>query len=121
MVTGFERGEGTVKANKKELLLTSAVCLLPLLAGAILYPRLPETMATHWGFDGTANGWSSRAATVFGLPLLILALHLVCSYAESRDTKRKNSKSGAADGDAVVLSGGLAARRSAHARHGAGL
>ena len=90
MVTGFERGEGTVKANKKELLLTSAVCLLPLLAGVILYPRLPETMATHWGFDGTANGWSSRAATVFGLPLLILALHLVCSYAESRDTKRKN-------------------------------
>ena len=90
MVAGFERGEGTVKANKKELLLTSAVCLLPLLAGVILYPRLPETMATHWGFDGTANGWSSRAATVFGLPLFILALHLVCSYAESRDTKRKN-------------------------------
>lgn len=79
-----------MKANKKELLLTSLVCLLPLLAGTILYPRLPETMATHWGFDGTANGWSSRAATVFGLPLLILALHLVCSYAESRDTKRKN-------------------------------
>ena len=79
-----------MKINKKELLLTSAVCLLPLLAGVALYPRLPETMATHWGFDGTANGWSSRAATVFGLPLLILALHLVCSYAESRDTKRKN-------------------------------
>ena len=90
MVTGFEGGEGTVKANKKELLLTSLVCLLPLLAGAILYPRLPETMATHWGFDGTANGWSSRAATVFGLPLFILALHLVCSYAESRDAKQKN-------------------------------
>ena len=89
MVTGFERGEGTVKANKKELLLTSLVCLLPLLAGAILYPRLPETMATHWGFDGTANGWSSRAATVFGLPLLILALHLVCSYAERRLRARR--------------------------------
>ena len=42
MVAGFERGEGTVKANKKELLLTSAVCLLPLLAGIILYPRLPD-------------------------------------------------------------------------------
>lgn len=90
MVTGFEGGEGIMKINKKELLLTSLVCLLPLLAGVALYPRLPETMATHWGFDGTANGWSSRAATVFGLPLLILALHLVCSYAESRDAKRKN-------------------------------
>ena len=64
MVTGFEGGEGIMKINKKELLLTSLVCLLPLLAGVALYPRLPETMATHWGFDGTANGWSSRAATV---------------------------------------------------------
>lgn len=79
-----------MKANKKELLLTSAVCLLPLLAGAILYSRLPETMATHWGFDGTADGWAPRGMAVFGLPLFILALHLVCSYAESRDTKRKN-------------------------------
>ena len=30
-----------MKINKKELLLTSAVCLLPLLAGVALYPRLP--------------------------------------------------------------------------------
>ena len=80
-----------MKINKKELLLTSLVCLLPLLAGVALYPRLPETMATHWGFDGTANGWSSRAATVFGLPLFILALHLVCFYAESRETKKNRN------------------------------
>ena len=77
-----------MKINKKELLLTSLVCLLPLLTGVALYPRLPETMATHWGFDGTANGWSSRAATVFGLPLFILALHLICFYAESHGTNR---------------------------------
>ena len=79
-----------MKANRKELLLTSLACLLPLLAGVILYPRLPETMATHWGFDGTANGWMPRAAAVFGLPLLIMALHLICFYAESRDQKQKN-------------------------------
>ena len=42
-----------MKNSKWELLLTSLVCLLPLLAGVALYPRLPETMATHWGFDGT--------------------------------------------------------------------
>ncbi len=39
-----------MKNNKRELLLTSLVCLLPLFAGAALYPRLPETMATHWDF-----------------------------------------------------------------------
>ena len=80
-----------MKNNKREILLTSLVCLLPLFAGAALYPRLPETMATHWDFAGNANGWSSRAATVFGLPLFILALHLVCFYAESRETKKNTN------------------------------
>ena len=80
-----------MKNNKREILLTSLVCLLPLFAGAALYPRLPETMATHWDFSGNANGWSSRAATVFGLPLFILALHLVCFYAESRETKKNRN------------------------------
>ena len=47
-----------MKNNKREILLTSLVCLLPLFAGAALYPRLPETMATHWDFSGNANGWS---------------------------------------------------------------
>ena len=80
-----------MKNNKREILLTSLVCLLPLFAGAALYPRLPETMVTHWDFSGNANGWSSRAATVFGLPLFILALHLVCFYAESRETKKNRN------------------------------
>ena len=80
-----------MKNNKREMLLTSLACLLPLFAGAALYPRLPETMATHWDFSGNANGWSSRAATVFGLPLFILALHLVCFYAESRETKKNRN------------------------------
>ena len=80
-----------MKNNKREILLTSLVCLLPLFAGAALYPRLPEIMVTHWDFSGNANGWSSRAATVFGLPLFILALHLVCFYAESRETKKNTN------------------------------
>ena len=80
-----------MKNNKREILLTSLACLLPLFAGVALYPRLPETMATHWDFSGNANGWSSRAATVFGLPLFILALHLVCFYAESRETKKNRN------------------------------
>ena len=91
MVTGLEGGKKKMKNNKREMLLTSLVCLLPLFAGAALYPRLPETMATHWDFSGNANGWSSRAATVFGLPLFILALHLVCFYAESRETKKNRN------------------------------
>ena len=91
MAAGPEGGEGLMKANRKELMLTSLVCLLPLLAGVILYPRLPETMVTHWSFSGEANGWMPRAAAVIVLPLLILASHLVCFCAMSRDPKCANS------------------------------
>lgn len=79
-----------MKTAKKEWLLTALVCLLPLFAGVLLYPRLPETMATHWGLDGTANGWSSRAMAVFGLPALLVVIHLVCLFALARDPRRGN-------------------------------
>ena len=49
-----------MKNEKKTLLLTSLVCLIPMVVGALVYSRLPETMATHFGLDGTPDGWSSR-------------------------------------------------------------
>lgn len=33
---------------KRQLLLTTAICLLPMLAGALLYSRLPERVPTHF-------------------------------------------------------------------------
>ena len=42
--------------NKKTLILTSLICLIPILVGAAVYSRLPETMATHWNFQGEADG-----------------------------------------------------------------
>lgn len=51
---------------------------------------MPETIATHFGADNTPNGWSSKAFAVFGLPLIILALHWFCMLATSADPKSKN-------------------------------
>ena len=49
-----------MKNEKKTLLLTTLICLIPMIVGALVYKRLPESMATHFGLDGTPNGWSSR-------------------------------------------------------------
>ena len=89
-----------MKANKKELLLTSAVCLLPLLAGVILYPRLPETMATHWGFTWVAVGllmvvsafWQPHGPSVT-VVLLALAVGIPVLY--SYLYYRRHEKGGA--------------------------
>lgn len=67
--------------NRRKLLAAAAaalVTLLPCAVGAVLWERLPEQMAVHWGLDGEPNGWASRSFAVFGLPMLMLALHAVC-------------------------------------------
>src|SRR4051812_9555695 len=48
-----------------------------LITGAILYPMLPAQIPTHWGLDGSANGWSSKLVGVWiapGISMLLLFL-----------------------------------------------
>lgn len=60
------------------LLLTAAVILLQTVVGVLLWDRLPETIVTHFDVNGEPNGYSSKEFTVFGMPLLLLALQGVC-------------------------------------------
>lgn len=67
-----------IKKYKWTLLLSSIVTLLPILVGLILWNKLPDEMTTHWGVDGVADGWASKAFAVFGMPVLILLTHWLC-------------------------------------------
>lgn len=78
-----------IRENKKTIILTGIVTLLPILAGVILWDRLPETMATHFG-TSSADGFSSRAFAVFGLPLIMLGVHLLCAFVTAADPRKKN-------------------------------
>ena len=79
-----------MKANKKTLIITSIVTILPVLIGIICWNRLPEVMATHFGFNNEANGFSSKAFAVFGLPLVLLAVLWVGAFVTAHDPKRQN-------------------------------
>lgn len=74
-----------MKKNWKGMLIAAVIILLPMLAGVILWDRLPDPMATHWDFEGNPNGWTSRAFTVFGIPLVLLVLHMVCLLVSESD------------------------------------
>ena len=41
-----------MKRDRKILVLTTLLCLLPMLLGALVYDRLPESMVTHWNLNG---------------------------------------------------------------------
>lgn len=76
--------------NKRTLILTTLLCLLPMLVGLAVYKRLPGTMATHWDLHGETNGWSSRAFAVIGLPLIVAALNVAVQFGMNADPKRGN-------------------------------
>lgn len=77
------------------LVLTSMIILLQTLVGVALWDRLPDPIATHFGFHNEPNGWSSKAFTVFGMPLVLLLLHWVClmlSCSPNHQMKNYNGK-----------------------------
>lgn len=79
-----------IKKNLKTMIITSIIILAPIVVGLMLWDQLPAEMATHFGEDGQPNGWSSKPFTVFGLPLILLAVHWFCVAFTDADPKNKN-------------------------------
>ena len=79
-----------IKKNWKTLLITSLVTLLPMLAGVIMWNQLPEQIPSHWNASGEIDGWSSKAFSVFGMPLILLAAQWLCAIVTAADPKKKN-------------------------------
>lgn len=79
-----------IKENKKKLIITSIIILVPIIIGLILWNKLPDKLPTHWNSAGEVNGWSSKAFAVFGLPGFLFAVHWVCLLASSADPKKQN-------------------------------
>lgn len=78
-----------IKKNKGALILSSILILLPSLLGLIFWDKLPEQMTTHWVFDGSADGFSTRHVTVFVLPLILLAFQWLAVLITAKDPKNK--------------------------------
>ena len=79
-----------MKINKKLLVITTILILLPIIIGLVLWEQLPETMATHWGTDNEPNGWTSKVFAVFGIPGIMAALHILCLVVTYADPKKSN-------------------------------
>lgn len=78
------------KINVKLLVLTSSLTLLPMLVGLFLWKELPDSLPSHFGFDGTADGYSSKAEAVFMIPALMMGIHILTVVMTSLDPKARN-------------------------------
>ena len=80
-----------IKKHFKTLILTSVITLLPIVAGLILWDKLPEQMPMHFNIEGEADGYASKAFAVLGFPVIMVALQWLCAFLTDFDPKMKNS------------------------------
>ena len=77
---------------KKVLVLSSILCILPLIPGFLLYDELPVQMPIHWNSIGEANGFISKEVGIWAITLFLLAVHLIVSISVEREYSKKPEK-----------------------------
>ena len=82
-----------IQKNKVQIILSSIVTVLPVVAGLMMWNVLPDHMTTHWGMSGEADGFSSKAFAVFALPIIMLAVQWICILGTMLDPKNKEQSS----------------------------
>ncbi|MDY2775024.1 MAG: SdpI family protein [Streptococcus infantarius] len=72
--------------NKKQLILTSFVIVLPALLGAFFWKALPEQIPTHFGIDGQADSYSSKLFTLVAFPILFVLFQIIALASLERES-----------------------------------
>lgn len=81
-----------MKKYRNIIIVTSLVTLLPMLFGFLMWDKLPDTMVTHWGADGVADGFSSKITGITIVPLILVAAHIFCVWITLK-TNKDNAQS----------------------------
>ena len=76
--------------HKKQVILSMIGTFLPTIIGLILWNQLPDTMTSHWGADGVADGTAGKGFMVFGFPAIMAAVNLLCMIGTVLDKKNQN-------------------------------
>ena len=76
------------KSEKISTVISFIVILLPLLAGLLLWDKLPDELPIHYNYKGEADNFASKAVAVFGLPLFVFALQAVCLFVSAKIEKK---------------------------------
>lgn len=72
----------------KSLIVTCIVCVLPIILGLALWNDLPDKIAIHFNFYNQPDNFTSKGFSVFGLPVMMMFLQIVCCIINDIDAKK---------------------------------
>jgi len=61
-----------------------------LIAGLIIYPHLPERVASHWNLKGEVDRYSSRIWGAFGIPIMTAVIYIMMLFLPLIDPRKQN-------------------------------
>jgi uncharacterized membrane protein len=75
--------------NQKQML--SVIMILLAFATAIYFePLMPQQMASHWNWQGSADGYAGKVFALFFFPFLMVILNLLFRFIPNIDPQKKN-------------------------------
>ncbi len=77
-------------STRTTTIVVLAMLLAATLAGLLLWNRLPDPMASHWGVNDQVNGYMSKFWGVFLMPLITLAMLVLFLVVPAIDPLKAN-------------------------------
>jgi uncharacterized membrane protein len=79
-----------IKSNLAMMILSTVVCLLPIILSFAVYSNLPEQVVVQWNIKGNPNRYLPKAAAAFGLPIFFAVINFISRIFLYNDPKREN-------------------------------
>lgn len=75
--------------NMMRIVISSLITLLPMIVGFFSWSLLPDKLPVRFHFSGEAYDFANKLIVIIGLPLFLLAMHLLVAFVtkpQSEDT-----------------------------------
>lgn len=79
-------------SNKITNIVLLAIVVIAFVAGVLVYPQLPEKIASHWNAVGEVNGYMQKFWGLFLLPLIMLGMFALYIIIPLIDPLKNNIK-----------------------------
>ena len=81
------------KKTNSIIIITTLVCLLPVILGLALYDKLHGQIAVHFDAMGEPDNYLPKALVVFGLPAFLAVINLFTHFRLNNDLRSENASS----------------------------
>ncbi|MDD5458484.1 MAG: DUF1648 domain-containing protein [Phycisphaerae bacterium] len=88
---------------KKTDIILVGIILLTVVVTAVLYPRLPEKMASHWNAKGEVDGYMNKLTAVWLMPVIMIVIILTFKLLPKIDPRKENYKKFAPYYDGFII------------------